>query len=415
MSSLDLARAQMQHTIDKGRASAAAVLEHVHTKIPSDSVARGRALGFRFAAPGTLDTVHLQDAAGMTDERGESVIINACLDQNASQTEPDPTHVPQLLLDVADQTSVSLHRHALGQMCVKGNIPTKYLRELVGSPNQALREAGLMLLRVHYGDTERSDGRYLLRSVDGELRGFLSDRYRRLDSRPLLETFAASCASLGAVPVEGTVGSTRIAMKAYMPVVYEPIPGEFVLIGLEWANSDFGNGTHSLRISLLRLWCTNGCTFQDAIRDIHLGRRLDDDVAYSQRTYDLDTEAARSVMGDVIAHHLSPDAIDKTMSAIGAAHETTISRDSFAKTVRKALGKGDSLRVLDAFDNDNDVEHLPTGGPTLWRASNALSWIAGQTQDGDRSLAMNRMAGKLIEDHLGSVTSVAAKSSVRAA
>ena len=70
------------------------------------------------------------------------------------------------------------------------------------------------------------------------MRGWLSDRYRRLDSRPFFEALAEEAVRAGAVPVDGVVTETRVALKLVLPEILEPIPGEFLVIGGEWSNSD---------------------------------------------------------------------------------------------------------------------------------------------------------------------------------
>ena len=92
-----------------------------------------------------------------------------------------------------------------------------------------------------------------MRSLGGELRGFLSDRYRRLDSRPIIEAFATAVQHKGALPYDGYVTDTKVAIQAIMPEVYEPVPGEMVAYGLSLENSDFGNGALSIRAYLLRI------------------------------------------------------------------------------------------------------------------------------------------------------------------
>jgi len=384
----------------------------VHTQTPTDRLVRGRALGFRYstAAAWTPKVVEYADPDPTAPgPDGISPLLAECLAAGDEPATSDPSEdaIPTLLVEIAEQTSEALHANALGQLAGRARIPVRYLRELIGSANPDLRKLGIEVLETHYGATANKDNRYLVRSVEGEVRGFLSDAYRRLDSRPLLEEFAIQCQGIGAVPVEGTWSDTRMALKAYIPTIYEPIPGEPLLIGLEWHNSDFGCGSYTLRVALLRLFCKNGCTFDDAIRNIHLGRRLSGgDIAYSEETYRADTKASALAMGDVIKHHMSPEAIATTMASIAAAHTTTISTASFAATIKKALNKGEAERVMAAFTEDRDVEHLPplatnadgsaSDVQSVWRASNAISWIAGQTT-GDRKLQLGRLAGKIIE------------------
>jgi len=75
-----------------------------------------------------------------------------------------------------------------------------------------------------------------------------------------------------------------------MPEVYEPVPGEVVAYGLFLENSDFGNGALSVRAFLLRIWCTNLAITQEEMRQVHLGKRLDESMIYSERTYGLDAK-----------------------------------------------------------------------------------------------------------------------------
>ena len=75
------------------------------------------------------------------------------------------------------------------------------------------------------------DTRFLLRSVNGEVRGFLSDRFRRLDSRPIVDSFARVCQGVGALPVEGYVTDTKMALKAILPQVFEPVRHEVMAFG----------------------------------------------------------------------------------------------------------------------------------------------------------------------------------------
>jgi hypothetical protein len=67
---------------------------------------------------------------------------------------------------------------------------------------------------------------------------------------------------------------------------------------------------HRLAVSgcLLRIWCSNLAITQEEMRQVHLGKRLDDSVHYSQRTYELDAETTVSALRDVIGGQLNADA-----------------------------------------------------------------------------------------------------------
>ena len=144
--------------------------------------------------------------------------------------------------------------YALGQVAERAGIPLPYLRQLTApaaAPWQ--HELATDILNEHHGHAE--DTRVLIRSVGGRLRGWLSDKYRRLDSRPLVEALAEEATHAGAVPIDGVATETRVALKIVLPEILEPLPGEFLAYGGEWSNSDYGNGVHAFRIFAIRVQC----------------------------------------------------------------------------------------------------------------------------------------------------------------
>ena len=348
------ARQKLQTLIDQGRARAAAVIEAVNTQQPEDRIVKSSAM--RFAA-------------------GEHGLL-ACLGTNGNATiQP-------------------LHRHALQQAAGRVDLPWSYLGDLVGAdaPEWA-RDLAAHNLNTLY--TERNpDARYLCRSVHGEVRGILSDRYRRLDSRPITDAFCAAAASVGALPIEGYVTDTKVALKAIIPQVFEPVPHEVMAFGAMLENSDFGNGALSVRTFCLRLWCTNYAIADMAVREVHLGGKLGDDVAWSDKTYELDTARSASAIGDIVRGHLDAPAVGRLMDTIRAANEAKVDPATALATLRKQLHKGEAEAAVAKY-NSPDVELLPPGN-TAWRLSNAVSWLASQTEDKERALDLMKVAGNLL-------------------
>ncbi len=284
-----------------------------------------------------------------------------------------------------------IHNNALSQISGKMGIPSMYLSELAhGKPWQ--RALAVKVLNEHFQNVN-PDSRYLVRTVHQEVRGFLSDRYRRLDSRPLLEAFASSCERVGAQPVDGVVSDVRVSLKALLPHVFEPVPGEVMALGVEWANSDFGVARHTLRGFMLRLMCLNGATLEDALTQVHLGKVLTEDIEFSQQTYELDTKTSVSALKDVVQNLLAPEKVQLTMDGIKSANEKRIEWKDVKTQLQKKLLKSELKAVEDAFKGE-DVINLPSG-QTTWRASNAVSWLAGSVEDPDRKLELQRIAGEV--------------------
>jgi hypothetical protein len=286
-----------------------------------------------------------------------------------------------------------LHRHAVRQMATTVELPMKFIDGLQNTPEFWAKELLAHNLQTVFSNRYAKD-RYLLRSIHGELRGFLSDRFRRLDSRPIVEAFAKAVQEKGALPYDGYVTDTKIAIQAIMPEVYEPIPGEMVAYGLSLENSDFGNGALSIRAYLLRIWCSNLAVTEEQMRQVHLGRRLDDSILYSDETYQLDAATTVSALRDVIGAQLNAETLHSRMETIRQANATAVDPARSKEELRKLLLKSETDAVVEAY-NSPDTYNLPAGN-TQWRMSNAISWIAGKTEDAERKLEMMKIAGDML-------------------
>jgi hypothetical protein len=342
------ARAVLASKIDTGRTSALDLFDRVHREAPRDTVLSGQALRFE---PGDKEL-----RLGFGTVR------------------------------------LGVHKHALGQMAQRAGIPGAYLADLAEAGGWQ-GELAAEVLNRHYHQGQ-STARFLVREVQEQARGFLSNRYRRLDSRPLLEAFAEECQSVGAIPVEGTCSDTRVALKALVPQVYEPVPGEVMAFGVEWHNSDFGAGSHALRAFMLRVACLNGATMENSLAQVHLGGRLGEDIELSQRTYELDTRTSISALRDVVRGVLAPRKIKQLCAGIQRAHEHKVEWKHINSAIAKKLLKGELQAAKEIFESD-DIVNLPAGN-TTWRASNALSWIAGKVDNPDRKLELQKLAGQLV-------------------
>lgn len=341
-------RAVLERRIQAGVQSAGNVIEKIQSELPKDQIAPVRSVNF------------FPHNGGIGVEVGDNVLTPSDF--------------------------------ALGQMAEKAGVPTAYLRELgaAGAPDWKIDLASTILVK-HYSNVNGQ--RVLARSVKGQLRGWLSDKYRRLDSRPLVEVLAAEAQALGAVPVDGTATETRYALKVIHPEVIEVVPGEFLALGCEWSNSDYGNGTHSLRAFALRVACLNGMTRENLLREVHLGGRLAENIEFSDKTYRLDTQTSVSALRDVVRGALGPKAVENLVATIQGAAQKDFTLGQLKQTVRN-LGKSDAKAIVDAYSSE-DVINLPAGD-TAWRASNAISWVARNTKDPEKRLDLERLAGQVV-------------------
>jgi hypothetical protein len=352
------ASVKLQNLIQQGQSSARNVIEHIMSSQPTDELPRGRTMQF--------------DSTPATGVR-MSYDVRVAGQPYATQ-----------------KVQRTLHRNALGQMATTIDMPIKFLDSL-----QETREPwGRELLAHNLGEIFHqrfANKSFLVRSLHGEARGFLSDQYRRIDSRPVVEAFATAVAQKGARAYEGVVTDTKINIKAIYPEVYEAIPGEMIAFGISLENSDYGNGALSIREYIHRIWCTNLAIFEETMRQVHLGKRLDESMVYSERTYQLDSQTTVSALKDVVRLRLDSKSLDERVAALQTANSTEVTPDAARAQLKKLLNKGEAEDAAKAFESA-DTYNLPEG-KTAWRLSNAISWIAGQEGvEPERKLELNKIA-----------------------
>lgn len=340
------------------------VIEQVQNDVPTDALVPGKKLRFA-VAPETKELVMAQEVAG--DKLGAIL---------------------------PDRPILTIHDHALQQIAARPSIRnlSTVVNELYGKGEWGKELIAHNLNEIY---SHMNGQRYLLRSVRGEVRGFLSDAYRRLDSRPLLEAFIGAVRKFGARPVDGFALQTKMNVRAILPMVFEPFKGEIMAFGAQLSDSDFGDGKLGVSGFVLRMWCTNLATTEDVLSQIHLGRRLSDNVAFSEHTLRLDTETMASAVNDVAAHVLGPSAVNQYIDLVKRANDEKVEPDKIHAWAKKNLTKSESDAAVNRF-NSADVEMLPPG-QTRWRWSNALSWLANETEDEHRKLELQEFAGGILK------------------
>jgi len=320
---------------------------------------------------------------------GTSVEFRALLDKPA-------TH---LGIEMARPFVASPHDNFLQQFASDTGIGMTYVRHLQSVGQPWARELLAETLTKHAHEVVR-DERHLVRGISGngkpgQVRAWLSSKFRRIDCQPGLMAVIEQAQKVGAYVTDAVVSDIRASVRVLMPRLYDIGGGEYVCVGIAWSNSDYGRGAQEVSFFLLRLWCLNGAKMETVVRQVHLGARLSDDVSYSERTRRLDAAATSSAMRDTVRELLTPDAADKVTDAIRAAHASRLDPKQAVADLKKRIGKGLSDRVVGAY-NGPDVEELPAGN-TKWRWSNAISWVAKQKDvSADDRLDLEREAGNVL-------------------
>lgn len=344
--------------IAERRSRAQGVVNRVMSEVPSDALVRAQALKFTNAGSGI--EIAVPGIKGAT-----------------------PTFL------------ASLHRNALGQLAERAGIPMSYVNDLDSADAPTWKRDLLAhAFGEHFG---HNPARLLVRSIGSEVRGVMTDRYRRIDCRPVLERILSDAHAAGALVIDGTASDVRASVKLIIPEVLEPFPGEFLVAGMSWTDSNFGRGANEVEVFVGRLWCWNGAIADTGVRQIHIGRRLEESIEYSEKTLRLDTETAVSAIGDVTRNFLSREKINGYLQAIRAANAAPLDGKAAAATLAKRTTKATAEEVVKAFAGA-DVVQLPPG-QTEWRWGQAIALVARDTADGDKRIDLERMAGEVLARH----------------
>jgi len=291
----------------------------------------------------------------------------------------------------------TLHENAVGQLAEKMSIPAQYLRTLARG-DEWQKDLAATVLNEHSSWTGQQ--RVLVRSVGTEVRGILSDSYRRLNSIVILTAFIEEASRQGAVVADARMTDTKVWAETILPMPIS-IPtqknGEILIfMGARFSTSDYGDGAVDMRAFLLNGACLNGMARESVMRQIHLGARLPDNLQLSAKTYELDTQTTVSATRDLTKSLFSKEAIMQKAIEIQGASEINVDFDTELKKLVKvgSLNKSESESVQKILMNNNYDDGMQ-GDSTLWKLTQAIT-AHGRELDVRRSRELHELSGMLM-------------------
>lgn len=167
--------------------------------------------------------------------------------------------------------------HAHSQIAARLDIPAKYYKRMQHEAPE------LLAANVNQWFHSKPERR-MIRTLDGQARAFLSDRYRRLDNFDLAQAVLPILVEMG----EGIqIVSTELTdTRMYIKVINERLElevqrGDVVKAGIVISNSEIGMGSLKVEPLIYRLACTNGMIAQDhSQKRYHVGRNAHEGEAY---------------------------------------------------------------------------------------------------------------------------------------
>lgn len=301
--------------------------------------------------------------------------------------------------------SVQLHMKGAGTVGIE-SLAHRQIAERVKVPaayyDRMLKDApDLLVTNVNHWFASQPERR-MIRTMDGNARAFLSDRYRPLDHMdlanavlPVLDEVASD------MRIESCeVTTTRMYIKALFPRIQgEVAKGDVVQSGVVISNSEVGSGALRIEPLVYRLVCLNGMIAATAMKRHHVGGRsiLDSEEGgavefYRDETLQADDKALWLKVQDTVRAAVSESRFKQLLQTMQASTDVMI-QASPIKVVERLANRFS----LAEPERDNVLLHLMKGGDlSQWGLLNAVTRASQDVESYDRATDLERMGGQIL-------------------
>lgn len=248
---------------------------------------------------------------------------------------------------------------------------------------------------------QREPSRQMVRTLDGDMRAFLSDRYRPLDDSDLAEAVLPELLSMQDLRIESTqFTETRMYIKAVFPRIQTEVrKGDVVQSGIVISNSEVGAGSLQVVPMVFRLVCLNGMIAADyGQRRYHVGRRAEGDSEsafelFSDVTKRLDDAALWSKVRDTVRGVLKADVLTRIVERMREATEQRLegSIEQIVEVTAQRFAYSETAKT-------GILRHLIEGADlTRYGLMNAITRQSQDEEDYETATKMEADGGALIE------------------
>jgi len=306
--------------------------------------------------------------------------------------------VSKLTLNVGTNTeSFILHDLAHKQIADRLQIPQRYYNKM----------------KIEYPDLldnninswfSKTPERRMIRTLDGNVRAFLSDRYRRLDNLELADAVIPIIQEMkSAEVVSSQVTDTHMYIKVInKKLKAEVAVGDIVQAGIVISNSEVGLGSLKVEPLLYRLVCKNGLIVKDyAQKRYHVGKQIDsDDSAYeifSDDTLAQDDKAFFMKVQDTVRTAIDEVKFNLSVEKLRASMSESTGPDP-VKTVEVLADQ----YILNQNERGSILRHFIIGADnSKYGLINAVTRASQDIEDYTRATELERLGGELMTVSLG--------------
>lgn len=298
----------------------------------------------------------------------------------------------EIALEADTRQEFAVTEHAHTQIAARLDIPAKYY--------QRMRSQAPELLATNVNEWfQQKPERRMVRTLDGQMRAFLSDRYRRLDNYDLAEAVLPVLKEMG----EGLkIVSTELTpSRMYIKVINESLElevkkGDAVQAGIVISNSEVGQGSLKVEPLIFRLVCTNGMIAQDhSQKRYHVGRNAEEGEAYElfrDETLKADDRAFFLKVQDTVRAAVN---ITKFATIVERMREATEQR--IEGNPVKAVELVSQRFNFNTGESSGVLQHLIQGGDlSAYGMLNAITRTSQDLDDYERATDLERDGSRVL-------------------
>lgn len=286
--------------------------------------------------------------------------------------------------------------HANGQLADRLGIPKRYYDRL-------LKDAPALLETNVRHWLRQADERRMVRTLDGQARAVLSDRYHRIDNEVIAEIVLPLLLD---TPEADIISCAVTDWKLTLQVRFPRVEGEVrvgdpVQAGLTIRNGEIGNGALTVEPLVYRLVCSNGLIVgqvieQGRLRRQHIGRPVDaaeDYTIYTDETRAAEERALALKVRDSLHALAQPALFRDALERMRQATEGPTVINPVAAV--QELGKAHQLPPA---ERASILTHLIQGGDySRWGMVNAVTAAANEHNSYDRAIDLQELGGALLQ------------------
>ena len=295
-------------------------------------------------------------------------------------------------IKIFDVGTFGLTEHAENQIADHYKIPRKYYEATKQVP-------GLTAQNVNAWGEQDFDERRLLRTLDGNVRAFLSDKFKPIDNYDVLmeSVFPVFEPMMKDIEFKSMALSEK---RMYLQFVIKKFEvevrkGEVISYGGTITNSEVGKGSLNVESWLYYYICDNGMARNNIFKKYHVGRRVSEDDNFhiwKSDTLKAELKGYKLRMRDVLDATFTQENFDLEIAKInGAIRDEVKNPIPVIQNVTKRFGLTDS-------DGESIMaDMVERNSFTRWGVANGITALAHSMENTDRQYKLERIGGELLD------------------